>query len=63
MRRINAVIIASALLVTLTGCNETLEERAQNRDQCEALGGTYVEMINGFDYTYRDWRCELDTIK
>ncbi len=54
-----AVIVTGAL--TLTGCGETLEERAHNRDVCEANGGIYTESISGWTYEYNGWNCDLST--
>lgn len=59
-RRIVLVAVALVAMLSLTGCGETLEERIANRDACEAAGGRYVEMVNGFTGKYRDWVCWLD---
>lgn len=53
--------MVTVALLTLTGCGETLEERAANRDQCESLGGEYVEHRSGWTHEYSGWNCDLST--
>lgn len=63
----NKILASIALVmlaaVTLTGCSRhvSLQERAEYRDQCEALGGEYEEYFSGWDYSFQDWECFLDT--
>lgn len=61
MRKLIAIPLLALALLSLTGCGETLEERAENKRICEEQGGVYTEGINGFTYTYRDWNCDLST--
>ena len=56
-----ATAIAAFMALGLTGCGETFDERVDNKAKCEAAGGEYVELINGWTYEYAGWRCDLDT--
>ena len=47
------------LALGLSGCGESLEQRIANKEACHEAGGEYVEMTNGWDFQYRDWRCDL----
>lgn len=46
-KKFAAVLIAGAALLTLSGCGETWEELAENKERCEALGGTYEQWVDG----------------
>lgn len=61
MKRAAALAALLVAALALSGCGETLQERAENREACESLGGTYVEYQSGWTYTYSDWDCNLST--
>lgn len=58
-----AVVAALAVMAALglAGCGESISERVENKSACESAGGVYIEYVNGFDYSYRDWFCDLST--
>lgn len=41
-----AILVIPLLLLTLTGCGVTLEERIEQRDKCEAAEGRWVERMS-----------------
>lgn len=52
MKRITTVLIAAVLALLLTGCGETWEELAQNKERCEKLGGEFQQWLDGFNNPY-----------
>lgn len=62
MKRLIAVFFLGIGVLTLSGCrSETLEERIENRQQCEAASGVYQEYFSGgwLYGEYRGWTCDL----
>lgn len=56
-----AIPLLALALLGLTGCGETLEQRAENKRICEEAGGVYSETISGWTYEYSGWNCDLST--
>lgn len=61
MKRLAAVSIAAVLILALTGCGETWEELAQNKERCEKLGGEFQQWLDGFNNPYS--YCNFDEQK
>lgn len=54
-----AIIGILMIIFALTGCGETLSERAAAKEECESFGGSYKEHINGFNYDYWYYTCHI----
>lgn len=69
MKKFWILVIGIILIFWMTGCSsptrqaipDELEERAQNRQACEDLGGEYHELKNGLTNTFTWWECDLSS--
>lgn len=61
MKKLIAIPLLALALLSLTGCGETLEQRAENKRICEEQRGVYSETISGWMYEYSGWNCDLST--
>lgn len=62
IRRVLAVALLALGMLGLTGCGEraaSFEDLAEQRDQCEDLGGTFEQWQGGFGNELT--RCDLST--